>query len=102
MFDGLLPSHSLWPGPVDILPLCLVPSLVYGGIIYRLVGLVPTVPAFWKFMLTLVLFNLITVSVILLLSISFESTSVGAPLLCCSSKLLVPLDYPSIDNDPLH
>ncbi|KAI6025447.1 hypothetical protein EDC04DRAFT_2869360 [Pisolithus marmoratus] len=62
----------------DILPLRLVPPLVYGGIIYGLVGLVPTVPAFWKFMLTLVLFNLTTASVILLLSISFESTSVGS------------------------
>ncbi|KAI6148278.1 hypothetical protein EDD17DRAFT_1889696 [Pisolithus thermaeus] len=62
----------------DILPLRLVPPLVYGGIVYGLVGLVPTVPAFWKFMLTLVLFNLTTASVILLLSISFESTSVGS------------------------
>ncbi|KAG6332064.1 hypothetical protein ID866_7027 [Astraeus odoratus] len=62
----------------DILPLRLVPPLVYGGILYGLVGLVPTVPAFWKFMLTLVLFNLTTASVILLLSISFESTSVAS------------------------
>lgn len=62
----------------DILPLRLVPPFVYGGIIYGLVGLVPTVPAFWKFMLTLVLFNLTTASVILLLSISFESTGVGS------------------------
>ncbi|KIK89135.1 hypothetical protein PAXRUDRAFT_831789 [Paxillus rubicundulus Ve08.2h10] len=62
----------------DILPLRLVPPLLFGGIVYGLVGLVPTVPAFWKFMFTLVLFNLSTASVILLLSIAFESTSVAS------------------------
>lgn len=62
----------------DILPLRLVPPLLFGGIVYGLVGLVPTVPAFWKFMLTLVLFNLTTASVILLLSIAFESTSLAS------------------------
>ncbi|KAF9223816.1 hypothetical protein BS17DRAFT_802314, partial [Gyrodon lividus] len=62
----------------DILPLRLVPPLLFGGIVYGLVGLVPTVAAFWKFMLTLVLFNLSTASVILLLSIAFESTSVAS------------------------
>ncbi|KAH9949925.1 hypothetical protein B0H21DRAFT_725268 [Amylocystis lapponica] len=61
----------------DILPLRVVP-LVFGGIVYGLVGLVPTVAEFWKFMLTLVLFNLTTASVILLLSIAFSSTSVAS------------------------
>ncbi|OBZ66190.1 putative ATP-dependent permease [Grifola frondosa] len=56
----------------------VVPPLVFGGIVYGLIGLVPTVPAFWKFMLTLVLFNLTTASVILLLSIAFSSTSVAS------------------------
>ncbi|KAG1865623.1 hypothetical protein C8R48DRAFT_797255, partial [Suillus tomentosus] len=52
----------------DILPLRLVPPIVFGGIVYGLVGFVPTVPAFWKFILSLMLFNLIvTASVILLL-----------------------------------
>ncbi|KZT01551.1 uncharacterized protein LAESUDRAFT_752603 [Laetiporus sulphureus 93-53] len=62
----------------DILPLRVVPPLVYGGIVYGLVGLVPTVPAFWKFILTLVLFNLTTASVILMLSIAFASVSVAS------------------------
>ncbi|KAF8072240.1 hypothetical protein FPV67DRAFT_1484538 [Lyophyllum atratum] len=62
----------------DILPLRLVPPLMFGGIVYGLVGLVPTVPAFWKFMLTLVLFNLTTASVVLLLSIAFASISVAS------------------------
>lgn len=51
---------------------------MYGGIVYGLVGLVPTVASFWKFMLTLVLFNLTTASVILMLSVSFESVSVAS------------------------
>jgi ABC-type multidrug transport system ATPase subunit len=62
----------------DILPLRLVPPLLFGGIVYGLVGLVATVPAFWKFILTLVLFNLTTASVILLLSIAFESTGMAS------------------------
>ncbi|EJF64891.1 hypothetical protein DICSQDRAFT_159875 [Dichomitus squalens LYAD-421 SS1] len=61
----------------DILPLRVVPPLVFGGIIYAWIGLVPEVTIFWKFMLTLVLFNLTTASVILLLSIAFASTSVA-------------------------
>ena len=54
-----------------------MPPLVFGGIIYAWIGLVPEVVIFWKFMLTLVLFNLTTASVILLLSIAFASTSVA-------------------------
>ena len=61
----------------DILPLRIVPPLVFGGIIYGWIGLVPEVTIFWRFMLTLVLFNLTTASVILLLSIAFASTSVA-------------------------
>jgi hypothetical protein len=62
----------------DILPLRLVPPLMFGGIVYGLVGLVPTVAGFWKFMLTLVLFNLTTASVVLLLSIAFDSIDVAS------------------------
>ena len=62
----------------DILPLRLVPPLMFGGIVYGLVGLVPTVPGFWKFILTLVLFNLTTASVVLWLSIAFASVSVAS------------------------
>jgi len=62
----------------DILPLRLVPPLMFGAIVYGLVGLVPTVEGFWKFMLTLVLFNLTTASVVLWLSIGFASVSVAS------------------------
>ena len=51
---------------------------MFGAIVYGLVGLVPTVPGFWKFMLTLVLFNLTTASVVLWLSIGFASVSVAS------------------------
>ena len=51
---------------------------MFGGIVYGLVGLVPTVAGFWKFMLTLVLFNLTTASVVLWLSIAFASVSVAS------------------------
>ncbi|KAE9404292.1 hypothetical protein BT96DRAFT_973299 [Gymnopus androsaceus JB14] len=62
----------------DILPLRLVPPLMFGGIVYGLAGLVPNVATFWKFILALVLFNLTTASVVLWLSIAFESVSVAS------------------------
>ncbi|KAJ7081875.1 hypothetical protein B0H15DRAFT_890062 [Mycena belliarum] len=61
----------------DILPLRVVPPIMFGGIVYSLVGLVPTVVSFWKFMLILVLFNLTTAMVVLFLSIAVASTSVA-------------------------
>ncbi|KII85250.1 hypothetical protein PLICRDRAFT_337205 [Plicaturopsis crispa FD-325 SS-3] len=78
--NGYYSSFTYFSSKVlfDILPLRVVPPLVFGGIVYSLVGLVPTVPAFWKFLLTLVLFNLTTASVVLLLSIAFASTSVAS------------------------
>ena len=62
----------------DILPLRVVPPLVFGAIVYRLVGLVPEVATFWKFLLVLVLFNLATASSVLLISVAFASTSVAS------------------------
>ncbi|KAL0953121.1 hypothetical protein HGRIS_004390 [Hohenbuehelia grisea] len=78
--NGYYSSFTYFSSKVlfDILPLRLVPPLVFGGIVYGLVGLVPTVAAFWKFMLTLVLFNLTTASVVLWLSIAFASISVAS------------------------
>jgi hypothetical protein len=61
----------------DILPLRVVPPLVYGSIVYGRVGLVSNVGTFWKFMLTLVLFNLTTASVILSISVAFASLGVA-------------------------
>jgi ABC-type multidrug transport system permease subunit len=53
----------------DIIPLRVVPPFVLGAIIYRPVGLVPTVPEFWKLILVLILFNLAASSVVFLISI---------------------------------
>lgn len=61
----------------DILPLRVVPPLVYGSIVYGRVGLVSNVGTFWKFMLTLVLFNLTTASVVLAISVGFASLGVA-------------------------
>lgn len=52
--------------------------MMFGGIVYGLVGLVPAVAIFWKFMLTLVLFNLTTASVVLWLSIAFANVNVAS------------------------
>ncbi|KAL5504214.1 ADP1 [Sanghuangporus vaninii] len=62
----------------DIIPLRVVPPLVFGAIIYRLVGLVPEVATFWKFLLVLVLFNLATASAVLCISVAFASTGVAS------------------------
>ncbi|KAJ7767192.1 hypothetical protein B0H16DRAFT_352671 [Mycena metata] len=60
-----------------ILPLRVVPALIFGGIVYGLVGLVPTLVSFWKFMPILVLLNLTTAVVVLFLSIATASRSVA-------------------------
>ena len=63
---------------------------------YGLVGFVPTVAAFWKFLLTLVLFNLTTASAVLLIAVACESTSVAnfagtlVMLFKCAPLLLLP------------
>ena len=77
--NGYYSSFTYFASKVlfDILPLRVVPPILFGGIVYGLVGLVPTVAAFWKFVLVLVLFNLTTASVILLISVACESTSVA-------------------------
>ncbi|TFK36706.1 hypothetical protein BDQ12DRAFT_609378 [Crucibulum laeve] len=78
--NGYYSSFTYFSSKVlfDILPLRLVPPMMFGAIVYGLVGLVPTLAAFWKFMLTLVLFNLTTASVVLWLSIAFDSVSVAS------------------------
>ncbi|KAK7006194.1 ABC transporter protein [Favolaschia claudopus] len=77
--NGYYSSFTYFSSKVlfDILPLRVVPPIMFGGIVYGLVGLVPTVASFWKFMLILVLFNLTTAVVVLFLSIAIASTSVA-------------------------
>lgn len=78
--NGYYSSFTYFASKVlfDILPLRLIPPLLFGGIVYSLVGLVPSVAAFWKFMLVLVLFNLTTASLVLWLSVAFETVGVAS------------------------
>ncbi|PAV16171.1 abc transporter [Pyrrhoderma noxium] len=78
--NGYYSSFTYFASKVlfDILPLRVVPPLVFGAIVYRLVGLVPEVTTFWKFLLVLVLFNLATASAVLLISVAFASSSVAS------------------------
>jgi len=62
----------------DILPLRVVPPLVFGAIVYRMVGLVPEVATFWKFLMVLVLFNLATASAVLLISVTFADIGLAS------------------------
>ena len=61
----------------DTLPLRVIPPFVLGSIVYGLAGLNPEVSCFWKFILTLVLFNLTASSVVLFLSIAIADTGVA-------------------------
>ena len=78
--NGYYSSFTYFASKVlfDILPLRLVPPLLFGGIVYSLVGLVPSVAGFWKFMLVLVMFNLTTASLVLWLSVAFETVGVAS------------------------
>jgi ABC-type multidrug transport system permease subunit len=87
----------------DVVPLRVVPALVYGSIVYGLVGLVPTLPGFWKFLLTLVLFNMTTASVILFVSIAISNTAVAGLVgtLIMLYKYVFPPLQPSCINQTL-
>ncbi|KAH8925218.1 hypothetical protein BT69DRAFT_1279899 [Atractiella rhizophila] len=62
----------------DLLPLRIVPPFILGAIIYKPVGLVPTVAEFWKFILVLVLFNLVASSSVMLIGIAVKNESVAS------------------------
>jgi ABC-type multidrug transport system ATPase subunit len=61
----------------DVLPLRVIPPFILGAIIYRPVGLVPTVAEFWKFILVLILFNLSASSVVFFISIVISNSGVA-------------------------
>ncbi|SNX83178.1 related to ABC transporter protein [Melanopsichium pennsylvanicum] len=61
----------------DILPLRVVPPFLFGGVVYFLVGLVPGVAEFWKFILTLVLFSLSASSAVFFISIAISDTGLA-------------------------
>ncbi len=61
----------------DLLPLRVIPPFILGSIVYGLAGLNPEVSAFWKFIMTLVLFNLAASSVVLFLSVAVADAGVA-------------------------
>ncbi|KAK8846559.1 hypothetical protein IAR55_005645 [Kwoniella newhampshirensis] len=64
----------------DIIPLRVIPPFVLGSIVYGLAGLNAEVSAFWKFIMTLVLFNLTASSVVLFLSVAVSDLGVASLL----------------------
>lgn len=61
----------------DIIPLRIIPPIIMGTIIYPMVGLHPTWPQFFKFLLILVLFNLSAAAICLFIGIMFKEASVA-------------------------
>lgn len=61
----------------DIIPLRVIPPFILGSIVYGLAGLNAEVSAFWKFIMTLVLFNLTASSIVLFLSVAISDLGVA-------------------------
>ena len=66
-----------------------MPPLVFGAIVYRMVGLVPEVATFWKFLMVLVLFNLATASAVLLISVTFADIGVASLVVQWDTDIIV-------------
>ena len=62
----------------DIVPLRLIPPIIMGAIIYPMTGLTPAWPAFLKFILILVLFNLAAAAICLFIGIVFKDGGVAS------------------------
>ncbi|KAI8053515.1 hypothetical protein BDF22DRAFT_685095 [Syncephalis plumigaleata] len=61
----------------DIIPLRVVPPILLGLVVYHMVGLVPGISHFAKFLLVLVIFNLTAASICLLLGVLFKDISIA-------------------------
>ncbi|WWD00117.1 hypothetical protein V866_007025 [Kwoniella sp. B9012] len=61
----------------DIIPLRVIPPFILGSIVYGLAGLNAEVSAFWKLIMTLVLFNLTASSIVLFLSVAVADLGVA-------------------------
>ncbi|EPZ33247.1 ABC transporter domain-containing protein [Rozella allomycis CSF55] len=61
----------------DIIPLRTVPPLLFGSIVYYMVGLYPLDNAMPKFLLALVLFNLCCAAICLVIALIFKHAAVG-------------------------
>ncbi|RKP27887.1 LOW QUALITY PROTEIN: hypothetical protein SYNPS1DRAFT_32331 [Syncephalis pseudoplumigaleata] len=61
----------------DIIPLRVMPPILLGLVVYHMVGLVPGIGHFAKFLLVLVIFNLTAASICLLLGVLFRDISIA-------------------------
>ncbi|RKP08517.1 hypothetical protein THASP1DRAFT_5145, partial [Thamnocephalis sphaerospora] len=61
----------------DVVPIRVVPPILLGLIVYHMVGLVPGLVHFVKFLFVLVVFNLTAASICLLLGVLFKDISVA-------------------------
>jgi ABC-type multidrug transport system permease subunit len=61
----------------DVVPLRMIPPLLFGSIIYFLVGFNPQVAVFLKFLLALILFNLTCSSICLTIAVAFQNHGVA-------------------------
>ena len=60
----------------DIIPLRLIPPIIFGVIVYPMTGLVPAWPEFSRFILVIVLFNLASAAICLFIGIVFKDVFV--------------------------
>ena len=61
----------------DIIPLRLIPPIIFGVIVYPMTGLVPAWPEFSRFILIIVLFNLAAAAICLFIGIVFKDGGVA-------------------------
>ena len=87
----------------DIIPLRVIPPFVLGSIVYGLAGLNPEVSSFWKFIMTLVLFNLTASSIVLFLSVAISDLGLANLLgsLVMLYKWVCHLPSPSFFPSPI-
>ncbi|RUS17489.1 hypothetical protein BC937DRAFT_89917 [Endogone sp. FLAS-F59071] len=72
------PAAYFWSKVLfDILPLRVIPPLLMGSVSYYMVGLNPNLIVFLKFLLVLVLFNLVAAGVCLCFATAFKSVGAG-------------------------
>lgn len=72
------PSAYYWSKVIfDLVPLRIVPPVLFGSIVYGMIGLYPTWTAFAKFILVLVLFTMCSAAFALLSAVLFADASMA-------------------------
>jgi hypothetical protein len=87
-------SYFLSKTVLDIIPLRILPPFILSCIIYYPVGLVPTLEQFWKFVLVLIAFNLVSFGLVLFISLVCDDVGVAnlvGSLIMLFKFVLLPL-----------